>query len=58
MTPIFHLSNLAYQATKSVVNNGPGPYRLEVFILAQGHYYGPPSTETATTERNHSSAVP
>ena len=46
MTPIFHLSNHALQPTKSVVNNGPGPVSLEVFILA---HYGPPSTETPTT---------
>jgi len=25
MTQIFHLSNHAYQPTKSVVNSGPGP---------------------------------
>jgi len=31
-------------------------YLLEVFILA--HYYGPPSNETPTTERNPNSAVP
>jgi len=31
-------------------------YLLEVFLLA--HYYGPPSTETPTTEINHNSAVP
>jgi len=30
-------------------------YLLEVFILT---HYGPPSTETSTTKRNHNRAVP
>jgi len=52
MMPIFHLSNPAYQPTKSVVNNGPGsvsPWSL---------YIGPLWPTKYWNSYNHNSAVP
>jgi len=50
MTPIFHLSNYALPSNQHnlLLTMVQVLYLLEVFILAQ--YYGPPSTETPTTE--------
>ena len=48
MMPIFHLSNPPSNQQNLLLTMVQVLYLLEVFILA--YYYGPPSTETPTTE--------